>query len=72
MSGIVTTELACGAVLLVEPIPSTSSAAIYWMLPVGTAADPVDGDGQSAMLSEFFRGIRGNNTAARSPIKDQS
>ena len=72
MSGIVTTELACGAVLLVEPIPSTSSAAIYWMLPVGTAADPGDGDGHSAMLSEFiFRGAGGMTSREHSDALDR-
>lgn len=72
MSGIVTTELACGAVLLVEPIPSTSSAAISWMLPVGAAADPVDGDGQSAMLSEFiFRGAGGMTSREHSDALDR-
>lgn len=57
MSTIVTRELDCGIVLVVETIPGVASAALSWRLPVGSAGDPADGDGRSAMFSEMiFRG----------------
>jgi predicted Zn-dependent peptidase len=57
MSRIVTGQLDCGAALVVEPIPSVASVALNWLLPVGAATDPPDGDGLAAMLGELiFRG----------------
>jgi predicted Zn-dependent peptidase len=57
MSHIACIDLKCGAKLLVEPIENVRSAALQWLLPLGAAADPPDGDGHSAMLSELiFRG----------------
>lgn len=57
MTGIRTINLRCGATLVVEPILNVSSCAMSWLVPVGSATDAVDGDGQAALLSELiFRG----------------
>jgi len=54
---ISTTTLDCGALLLVESIPSVASVAMNWMLPVGSASDSAETDGYAALLSELlFRG----------------
>lgn len=56
MSHIVTIQLHCGMALVVEPITSGSvgSAAVNWLLPVGSATDPDGSDGYSALLSELI------------------
>lgn len=57
MSPIVTRTLACGMPLIVEPMTGVRSAALAWLLPAGSAADPADRQGLSAMWSELiFRG----------------
>ncbi|UCD74705.1 MAG: insulinase family protein [Phycisphaerales bacterium] len=57
MSHITTVELGCGMPLLVERMPNVASLALSWLLPAGSATDPIDGDGQAAILSELiFRG----------------
>jgi len=62
-STVQTIKLACGMPLIVEPSDTVASAALTWLLPVGSAADPHDGDGYSALLSELlFRGA-GNLTS---------
>jgi predicted Zn-dependent peptidase len=72
MSRIVTGQLDCGAALVVEPIPSVASAALNWLLPVGAATDPPDGDGMSAMLSELvFRGAGNLDSRGHSDALDR-
>jgi predicted Zn-dependent peptidase len=72
MGPITTRTLGCGATLLVETIPSAASAAVAWLLPVGSATDPPDGDGFSAMLSELiFRGAGGLDSREHSDALDR-
>ncbi|HEX2838223.1 MAG TPA: pitrilysin family protein [Phycisphaerales bacterium] len=54
MSTIHTRALDCGMPLLVEVMPSVRSAAVYWMLPAGSATDPDDREGVSTMLEELL------------------
>ncbi|MCP3904152.1 MAG: insulinase family protein [Planctomycetes bacterium] len=57
MTEITSQRLACGATLVVEPVPNVASAALSWLLPVGSAGDADERDGMAAMLSEMiFRG----------------
>ncbi|MHC4416463.1 MAG: M16 family metallopeptidase [Planctomycetota bacterium] len=71
MSDIVTIQLDCGAVLVVEPIPSVASVALSWRLPLGSATDPPEGDGMAAMLSELiFRGAAGLDSREHSDALD--
>lgn len=58
MGNIVTTTLACGMPLLVEPMPGVRSLGLTWLLPAGTARDPDDKLGLSAMLAEML--VRGS------------
>ena len=44
-------ELSCGATLLVEPATNGRSAALSWMVPVGTATDPPGCEGDSVLLA---------------------
>lgn len=72
MTGIVTHQLACGATLVVEPIPSVASAALSWLVPAGSATDPPDADGHSTMLSELvFRGAGGLDSRQHSEALDR-
>jgi predicted Zn-dependent peptidase len=71
MSQIVTIQLECGMPLVVEPIASVASAAINWVLPVGSATDPVDGDGYASLLSEMIqRGAGGLSSREHSDALD--
>lgn len=72
MSKISTVQLQCGATLVVEPIPSVASAALSWLLPVGSATDEAGGDGLAAMLSELiFRGAGGLDSRGHSDALDR-
>lgn len=65
--------LACGATLAVERMPGTRSCAVAWLLPVGTAGDPQDaeGEGESTLLSELIlRGAGGMDNRALSDAFD--
>lgn len=71
MSQIVTIQLDCGMTLVVEPIASVKSVAINWLLPVGAATDPLDGDGYAALLSELIqRGAGGMSSRQHSDALD--
>lgn len=60
MSAITTSTLACGMPLIVESNPGVRSAALCWLLPVGSGCDPEDKQGLATMLSELiFRGAGG-------------
>jgi predicted Zn-dependent peptidase len=50
------TQLACGAWLLSERMPSMSSVSVAWLSPVGTAGDPAGaaGEGESALCAEVL------------------
>ena len=72
MTGIRTINLGCGATLVVEPILNVSSCAMSWLVPVGSATDTPDGDGQATMLSELiFRGAGGFNSRDHSDALDR-
>ncbi|MHC5001760.1 MAG: M16 family metallopeptidase [Planctomycetota bacterium] len=72
MSTLTCIPLACGATLVVEPIRSVRSAAIQFLLPVGSSTDPDDADGQAALLSELiFRGAGGLSSREHSDAMDR-
>src|SRR5690606_35606878 len=54
MSAIEIDRLECGAMLLVERIAGVRSLGLSWFLPAGTARDPADRIGMSAMWSELL------------------
>lgn len=54
MSRISTRTLACGMPLLVEEMPAVRSAAISWLVPAGSASDPENRLGDSALFSELL------------------
>ena len=58
------TQLACGAWLLSERMPSMSSVSVAWLSPVGTAGDPdgAAGEGESAMCAELL--LRGTERSS--------
>ena len=69
---IVTRQAGCGATLVVEPIPSVASAALSWMIPVGSATDAPQDDGEAAMLSELvYRGAGGLDSRQHSDALDR-
>ncbi len=56
-SPITTIVLDCGMPLVVEVVPGVRSAAVTWLLPIGSGHDPIDRQGLSTLLSELvFRG----------------
>jgi predicted Zn-dependent peptidase len=56
-----TSRLSCGLELVTERHPSQRSASVCWLVPGGTACDPLDrGDGWGVLLSEFL--LRGAGT----------
>ena len=64
---ILTHELECGALLLMEPNPSVRSVAVSWWLGAGTAHDPVGArsDGLAIMAAELLeRGAGGLDSRA--------
>lgn len=72
MSTIQTTQLDCGAVCLVEPIPNVSSVALNFLVPAGSATDRPESDGVAAILSELiFRGAGGLSSRAHSDALDR-
>jgi predicted Zn-dependent peptidase len=72
MGRIAVRQLDNGAVVVVESIPNVASAALRWLLPAGSAADPPGGDGQAALLSEIlFRGAGGLSSREHSDALDR-
>lgn len=53
MPAIITRTLDCGMPLLLEPITGVTSAALCWLVPAGTAAEPADRLGLSTVISEL-------------------
>lgn len=49
-----------GLTLIFEPMPGVKSAAMSWLLPVGSAADPDGADGAATLLSEWVLRGAGN------------
>ena len=50
-------ELSCGTTLLAEHVEGVASCSMNWLLPAGSATDPADAIGVSAVLEEMiFRG----------------
>lgn len=68
MSDIRTQRLPSGAQLLTERMHGVRSAAFCWMLPLGTARDPEDQIGLSALLEELL--LRGTRNAPSREIAD--
>ena len=54
MSEIRTCELECGATLLCERMSGVGSVGLTWLVPAGTARDPDDRVGLSAMHAELL------------------
>lgn len=54
MTRISTRTLRCGAPLVVETIPGVRSAALTWLIPAGSAADPARLEGISTMWAELI------------------
>jgi len=72
VSTIKTIPLDCGATLVFEPIDGVASAGLCWLLPPGSASDPVGCDGWSAVLSELiFRGAGDLDSRAHSDALDR-
>ncbi len=55
MGAIETTILDCGMPLIVERIEGVRSCGLTWLLPAGTARDPADRLGISAMWAELIQ-----------------
>lgn len=68
MSDIRCQRLQCGAQLLTERMPGVRSAALCWMLPLGSARDPEDQIGLSAVLEELL--LRGTMQETSREIAD--
>jgi len=60
MSSITTRTLRCGTPLIVEVMSGVRSAALAWLLPVGSASDPAPLEGISSLWSELL--LRGAGT----------
>lgn len=72
MSGIETIELQCGMALVVERIAGVRSLGLTWFLPVGTARDPDDRIGASAMWEELLcRGAGSLDSRAQADAFDR-
>ncbi len=72
MNEIRTRTLSNGAVMVHEHVPAARSVAVRIMVPVGTAGDAPDRDGESAMLAEYvFRGAGGRDSRQLSDDLDR-
>jgi predicted Zn-dependent peptidase len=69
----VTITLDCAAVLVAEPIPTAQSASLCWLIPAGSARDPDNRQGVSAMWSELlFRGAGALDSRAHADSLDRA
>ncbi len=58
MTRIVTRTLDCGMPLVTERMPGVRSAALSWLIPAGTAAEPEGREGIASMWAELLlRGV---------------
>lgn len=72
MSRIRTIQLDCGLTLVAESVDNVSSVAMKWLLPVGSATDAIDADGQATLLCELlFRGAGNMNSRELSDALDR-
>ena len=65
---ITATTLDCGMPLIAEPIAGARSAAISWLIPAGTATEPVDRGGMSPMWAELI--LRGAGSLCSRDLAD--
>jgi predicted Zn-dependent peptidase len=69
---ITTITLDCGLPLIVESMSGVRSAGLTWLLPMGTARDPADKIGLSAVLSEMvLRGAGGMDSRQHADAFDK-
>lgn len=68
MDPISTRILNCGMTLIVEPSSSVRSAGLTWLVPAGSACDPEERQGISAMWSELL--LRGAGLLESRPQTD--
>lgn len=67
-----TINLACGMPLVVEQSSAVRSVSLTWLLPAGSAADPEDRQGLSAMMAELvFRGAGDRDSRAQADELDR-
>lgn len=72
IESIDTRTLACGMPLLVERMDGVRSAAFAWLLPCGSAWEPEDRQGMSAMWSELvLRGAGGMDSREHADAADR-
>jgi predicted Zn-dependent peptidase len=72
MHGITSHTLVGGTRLVVERIDGVRSAALCWMIPGGSAFDPVDRLGRSALWEELLmRGAGGRDSRAQADAIDR-
>lgn len=72
MSDIVSASLPNGLRVVIEPMATAKSAAVTWLVPVGSAGDPEERQGESAMLSDLvFRGAGGKSSRELSEALDR-
>ncbi len=72
MTRITTTTLDCGMPLIVEQIPGVESVGLSWFLPSGSARDPGDRLGLSAMYAELLlRGCAGMSSREHADALDR-
>ncbi|MBL0927448.1 MAG: insulinase family protein [Phycisphaerales bacterium] len=65
-------QLACGMPLIVERMGGVRSAAVTWLVPAGSARDPADREGLSAMWAELLmRGAGGLDSRAQADAFDK-
>jgi len=71
-SRITRIDLACGMPLIVEEMPSMASAALAWLVPVGSATFEDEHDGDATLLAELvLRGAGGLDARAHSDALDR-
>jgi predicted Zn-dependent peptidase len=72
MDPLTTLRLDCGMPLIVEAIPGVRSVGIAWYVPAGSATDPDERQGLSAMWSELlFRGAGALDSRAQADALDR-
>ncbi len=72
IESIETRRLACGMPLLVERMDGVRSSAFSWLLPCGSAWEPEERQGMSAMWSELvLRGAGGKNSREHADAADR-
>lgn len=71
-AGITVRTLECGLPLILEHMPGVRSVGMTWLLPAGSATDPADRQGLSAMWSELlYRGAGDLDSRAQADAMDR-